>query len=407
MPAFVYTARDGAGTAVNGTMTAETVQAVSQLLRAEGKYPTAIRPAEASSTEGQTAITARGIKISRNDVIGISQQLSIMIETGVTLTEALDCIAAQTESPPVKKLVEDLSRCVQGGSDFSAALARHPRSFPRLFIALMKASEKSGMMAKLLVRATNYLRDEQETLRRVKGAITYPGMMFGFAVLTTVFLLVFVLPRFTSIYAAKAAALPTPTKILMAASDFVVSNWIGLVAGLGVVLISGFFYVRTEGGARVMHYLQLRTPLLGGMFRKLHLSRGLRMVGTMSNAGINLVDCVQTAHDLCSNTYYRDLWQHVGDEIQQGKQLSDPLFEHPRLVPRGVSQMLHSAEKSGKLGVVMEIVAGYSEQELKEKIAEMTRYIEPIMIVVMGLIIGGVALALLLPIFTISKVMAH
>jgi type IV pilus assembly protein PilC len=145
---------------------------------------------------------------------------------------------------------------------------------------------------------------------------------------------------------------------------------------------------------------------LGAMFRKLHLSRGLRMIGTMAGAGVNLLDCVNTAHDLCDNVYFRELWMEVRSKIQSGKQVSEPLSNSP-LVPRSISQMIHSGEKSGKLAQVTETVAGFSEQELKETIADLTRYIEPIMIVVMGIIIGGVALALMLPIFTISRVVAH
>jgi type IV pilus assembly protein PilC len=145
---------------------------------------------------------------------------------------------------------------------------------------------------------------------------------------------------------------------------------------------------------------------MGAMFRKLHLSRGMRMIGTMANAGVSLMDCVETAKDLCGNSYYSDLWSAVLQQIQTGKQMSEPLAASP-LVPRSVAQMVHAGEKGGKLAFVMEQVSGYAEQELKESITELTRYIEPAMIVVMGAIIGGVALALMLPIFTISRVVAH
>jgi type II secretory pathway component PulF len=409
MPAYVYTARDSSGQPANGTVVADSLTHAQQMLRTEGKYPTAIRlasEAESDAADAPPDDDAANIKIPRAEVIGISQQLAIMIETGVTLSDALDCIATQAEKPNVKSLVQDLSRNVQEGRDFSSSLARHPRSFPRLFISLIRASEKSGMLSKLLNRAVAYMRDEQETIRKVKGALTYPGIMLAFAISTTIFLLAFVLPKFTVIYASKKAALPLPTKILMNASDFIVHNWIALVIGSVATVIFGWFYLSTTGGARVWHYIQLRLPLMGKMFRKLHLARGLRMIGTMASAGISLVDCVNTARDLTANQYYRELWAGVGDQIQAGKQFSEPLFQSP-LVPRSVTQMLHSGEKGGKLGFVMEQVSNYAELELKEQISNLTRYIEPAMILVMGFIIGGVALALLLPIFTISKVMAQ
>src|SRR5262249_10830257 len=150
----------------------------------------------------------------------------------VTLTEALDCIAKQAVKPNVRKLVEDLSIHVQQGGDLSAALARNPRSFPRLYVALIKAAEKSGMLSKLLNRALNYLRDENDTIRRVRGALTYPAIMFTFALTTTIFLLAFVLPRFTVIYANKGAALPAPTQVLMALSNGLVNHWLAIVLSI-------------------------------------------------------------------------------------------------------------------------------------------------------------------------------
>ncbi|HZZ44622.1 MAG TPA: type II secretion system F family protein [Tepidisphaeraceae bacterium] len=411
MQTFAYIARDSIGTSVTGTLTADNVQEVTRMLRADGKYPVSIKPANAaasaaSSTAATGPIPSGGLKIPRAEVIQLSTQLAIMVETGVTVPEALDCIAAQATKPMVKKIVEDLSRQIQSGTDFSTALSRHPRSFPRLYIALIRAAEKSGMLSRLLNRATAYMRDEQEIIRRVRGALIYPGFMLVFAVTTTVFLLIFVLPRFTAIYEGHSAALPVPTKILMGISSLLVDHWIIWATAVPSVVLGVMYGLKTKPGQRVLHYLQLNTPLLGKMFRKLYLSRGLRMLGTMGAAGVNLVDSVQTTHDLCSNSYYRALWDSVSKQIQCGKQLSEPLFES-NLVPRAVSQMLSSGEKSGKLSQVMEAVSGFAEQELKEQITELTRYIEPIMIMVMGFIIGGVAMALLLPIFTISRVMAH
>jgi len=409
MATFVFTARDESGTAVSGTLVAESVAEATRQLRAEGKYPTSVRAAadhdEPSGIAPTAGTTPRGFKIRRDEVVQISTQLSIMIETGVTLIDALDCIAMQTTRPNLRALVEDLSTQIKGGSDFSLALSRHPRSFPRLFVALIKASERTGMLSRMLQRGTQYLRDEQETLRKVRGALTYPGIMLGFAVTTTLFLLAFVLPRFTVIYASKRAALPIPTKILMTMSDFVVGHWVMLIVGAAAAATVLWMYLNTVRGARNWHFLQLNVPLIGGMYRKLHLARGMRMIGTMAGAGVNLVDCVATAQALCSNTYFRQLWDDVSDKIQSGRQMSEPLAQST-LVPRSIAHMIHSGEKGGKLAMVMEQVAAFSEQELKEKIAELTRYIEPAMIVVMGLIIGGVALALMLPIFTISRVVA-
>ncbi len=404
MAKYNFTARDSSGAASTGVLEADSITAVSQILRSQGKYATAVTAQKDETSLSTVAVGARGIKIPRGELIQFSMQLAIMVDTGVTLADALECISQQTVKPQAKALVVDLLDTVKGGVDFSTALLRHPRTFPRLYVALIKASEKSGMMSKMINRATQYLRDEQEILRKVKGALTYPAIMLSFAILATTGLLAFVLPRFTAIYAAKAAALPLPTKVLMAMSDFIVNHSIALPAAVIGAVVSWLMYVRTPGGRKTRDYLQLNLPMLGAMFRQLHLSRGLRMIGTMSASGVTLVDCVNTARDLCNNSYFQDLWDSILEQIKAGRQMSEPMFAST-LVPRSVSQMLHSAEKSGKLAQVMEQVAGFSETELKEHIAEMTRYIEPAMIVTMGLIIGGIAMAMLLPIFTISKVL--
>jgi type IV pilus assembly protein PilC len=403
MPSFSYTARDNAGSAISGTLMADSIAEVTRLLRGEGKYATSIQPiAEAAVKPAQMA---RGIRVSRAEVIQFATQLSIMVDTGVTLSDALNCVAAQAGTPKLKGLLADLSANVQAGGDFSAACARHPRTFPRVFIALIKASEKSGMLGKMLTRSVTYMRDEQETVRKVRGALTYPAIMMLFAISTTVFLLACVMPKFTAIYARKGAALPAPTKILMDVSKFVTGHAISLPLGVAFVVGAVWVFLSTVDGQRSWHWVELRVPLLGPLFRKLHLSRALRTIGTMAGSGVTLVECVQIARGLSSNTYFRQMWDEVVEQIHAGRQLSEPLF-HSNLVPRPVAQMIQSGEKSGKLAHVMEQIATFSEQELKEKIAEMTRYIEPLMIAVMGSIIGSVTIALLLPIFTISKVVA-
>lgn len=408
MPSFAYAARDGAGASVSGTIVAETTADVSRQLRGEGKYPVSITPAPtvSATADGAVKSTAQGLKVSRARVVQFVNELAIMIETGVPVAEALDSIAQQADDPKMRQLVGDLSANVKVGVDFSSALQRHPRSFPRVFVAMIKASEKSGKLTELLHRANEYMRDENETVRKVRGALMYPCIMLSFAILTTIFLLAFVMPRFTTIYATKGAALPVPTRVLMTFSNAIVSHWVLMLIVLAGTVGGAWMYLRTPAGVAMFHAVILRLPLLGPVFCKLYLSRALRMMGTMTGAGVNLVESVNITGELTANTSYRRLWQNVGEQIQAGRQFSEPLAAS-RLVPKPVTQMIRSGEKSGRLGQVMQQVAIYSEKELKERITELTKYVEPAMIIIMGAIIGTVTLALLLPIFTISKVMAQ
>ena len=346
MPSFNYTARDNAGAALAGTLIADSVAEVSRLLRGDGKYPISIKPSGQTESKAKSEAPARGIRISRADVIQMAMQLSIMVDTGVTLSEALGCIAAQASKPQVQALLTDLSEQVHSGIDFSTACSRHPRSFPRVFVALIKASERSGMMGKMLTRATEYMRDEQETLRRVRGALIYPAIMMLFAVSTTVFLLACVMPKFTRIYASKGAALPGPTKALMAVSQFFVDHAISLPIGVVLCVVAVWGALQQPAGQLTWHWLELRLPLLGALFRKLHLSRGLRTIGTVAGSGVSLLDCVQIVQGLSSNTYFRRLWDDVIDQLHAGRQFSEPLFASS-LVPRPIAQMIQSRVKKG------------------------------------------------------------
>jgi len=406
MDQFAYTARDSQGQSVTGVIAALTLDEAARMIRTQGKYPVSIKPHADTGAAAKPVMQRKGIKVSRKEIIQVSTQLSIMLETGITLTEALECSAMNVDKPPMKKMLDDIVEQVNQGIDLSSALARHPRSFPRLFVAMIQAGEKSGQLPKMLTRASAYLKDENDIVRKVKGAITYPCIMLSFAILTTVFLLIFVLPRFTSIYASKGAALPVPTKIMMALSDGLIHQWMFIAPGVLAIVGGVFFGVRTKKGGRIRDWLLLNAPVLKTLFRKLNIARGLRTMGTMSSAGVGLVECVETAKSLTTNTYYVELWESVSNQIQAGRRFCEPLAESS-LVPGAVTRMLASGEKGGRLSFVMEQVAIFAEHELKEKIADLTRYIEPAMIGLMGILIGGVTLALLLPIFSISKVVAN
>jgi type IV pilus assembly protein PilC len=371
------------------------------------------RPSEAPArnTSGQSAAGTPSwgsgeARLKRAELIQLSAQLAVMLETGVTISDALECVGQQADKPNVRSVIEQVAAAVGRGDDFSTAVGRQPRSFPRIFVALMRASERSGMLPRMIVRANAYLRDELEIIRRVRGAMTYPAIMLCFALATCVMMLAFVLPRFTVLYKGKEHLLPVPTKVLLAMSSLLTEHWMYLLPGTAAAVLVLWSWLSTESGQEAWHRLQLRLPLAGPMFKKLHLSRGLRLIGTLAGAGVNLVDCLENAEALAGNRLYGRLWNEVGGRIRQGQPFSDALRNSP-LVPPAVAQMLHSGESAGKLSLVMERVAEHSEEELKQLIAELTRYIEPAMIVVMGGLIGGITMAMLLPVFTVSRVMVH
>ena len=239
----------------------------------------------------------------------------------------------------------------------------------------------------------------------VIGASIYPGVIATLATTVTIFLMTFVLPRFASVFEGKEAALPWPTKLLMAISDWMVANWWVLVAVPIVGLIGFIFFIRTEVGRFWFDGTKLKAPLFSRMFRALYVSRSLQTMGELLNAGVPVLDSLTVTGDISGNVLYRGLWRKVNLSVRQGQKIHTSLDQTP-LLPKSVVQMVAAGEDSGKLGEVLEEVAEYYAAALRDAIKTMTSMIEPILIVVMGSIVGFIAMAIILPIFKMSAIVA-
>lgn len=406
---YIFTARDAAGTLVNGQMTAGSADEVGTRLRAEGKYVVAVQEnsmrVEAALDERQIRRNEAAKRVRREDVISFCQQLSVMLETGVPLSEALDSFMHQTQRREFKQVVASLRDEIYGGERFSVAMARWPRVFPTMIVSLMKASEASGTMAMMLGRVAEYLNKERRTARQIKGALGYPMFMMGTALLMTVFLMTFVLPRFAKIYEMRSAQLPAPTRILLGISEFFTSQYMTYLPVLAVLVAGGFFWFRHPSGRRVLDWVRLHAPVLRTMFGQLYITRASRTMATLMASGVNLIDIIEICRGVTSNSYYDTMWTRMEADVREGKQISDTVFATP-FIPRNIASMISSGERSGRLAQVMERIAAFSEEELDAAVKQATSFIEPVMIVFMGFVVGGVAIALLLPIFSMGKVMA-
>ncbi|MFI4859727.1 MAG: type II secretion system F family protein [Phycisphaerales bacterium JB063] len=404
MPQFTYKARDNQGEITTGTLEAPTAEEAGNRLRSQGRFIVTLDEAGASDDDWQPK-TGRQ-RIRKQDVITFSHQLSVMVDTGVPISEALQCCADQSDCAGFKVVLQDVAERVQSGSDLSSSMQQHPKVFPTVMCSLIKASELSGTMGKMLDRISKYMSKEAGTLRKIKGALTYPAVMIAFVTLVTVLLLMFVLPRFATIYAGRGAALPGPTRLLLGISGSFHQYWWAYAAGacaLAALVACGFV---TQTGRGVVDYLKLNTPVVGPMFRKLYVTRATRTMGTMIDAGVPILDMIPIAKSVTANRYYDVFWELVDHKLRTGSQLSEPFFKGGELMPQSVAQMISAGEKSGRLGEVLHKVAEFTEEEFDEQVKNATKFIEPAMVVVMGAIIGFVAIALLLPIFQVSTVVS-
>ena len=408
MPNFSYQARDNAGQMCSGVLTADSVAEAGRMIRGEGKFIVKIQEARANVSQDDSPTVSMKThyrNIKRDEVIHFTHQMSVMIDTGVTLGEALESISQQTSNEHFKAVLTDVSDRVQAGQQFSAALEQHGKIFPNLMVSLLKASEASGTMGQMLERISEYLTKERNTIKSVRGAMVYPVIMMLMASGVTIFLLTFVLPRFGKIYANRGAMLPAPTRLLLGVSEFLTNFWY-IPVGVIVTLIGLLVYMQTQDwGRRAIDWVKLNVPLIGNMFRQLYITRATRTMGTMISAGVPMLDMVAITRDVTRNKHFEDLWDAVDGQLREGVQLSNALFESP-LIPPSVSRMIHSGEQAGRLGQVMEKIAAFTEHDFDEAVKRTTEFIEPAMVAFMGGLIGFVAISLLLPIFSVGQVMA-
>ena len=350
-------------------------------------------------------------KVKQSELILFATQLSVMLDSGVVLSDALDAIAAQAEYGTFKMIIMDVAEKVKSGDNFSKSLAGYPKVFNTMFISMVKASEASGRMAEMLNVLSGYLSFESETRKRIKGALTYPFIMALMAVAATGTLMFFVLPRFMGIYESRGAELPKLTQILVSFSK-ILGNFRIMTGVLTVAIFAAiglYYWAGTLNGRRVIDFIKIRTPVLGTMFVDTVVTRSMRIMATMVNTGVNLLDSIEVMQGSCQNYYFQRLWVGVDEKIRDGYQLSESILISPgsKLIAPGIIQMLRAGEKSGKLGEVCDKISVFYEKKLEGSIRSVMALIEPVMITIMGTIIGTIAIALLLPVFRISSVIAH
>ena len=406
MAQFQYKARDGAGGLVSGAIAAATQQEAQRMLRDEGKFVVALSKAAQNATEadGQATRTgAPGGRIKREHVITFAQQLAVMVDTGVPITEALDCAVDQAETEAMRAVLQDVNDHVKSGGDLSGALEKHPKVFPTVMISLIRASEASGTMGRMLQRVTQYLTKEMYAVRRLRGTLSYPAMMLFMLIAVTVFLLTFVMPRFLAVYQAKGASLPMPTQIVLVLSNAMTDYWPLWVVGVPLAVVGGVLGVRTETGRRWFDGLKINTPIIGPLMRKLYINRTCRTMSMMVAAGLPVLDVVDIVRRVTPNVHYDALWERVRGRLEEGADLSGELFRSP-LISKFVARMISSGEQSGRLVEVLDRVAEFTEQEFDDKLKQTSQFIEPALITLMGGVVGFMALAMLLPVFTVSRV---
>lgn len=341
-------------------------------------------------------------RVKRIEIADVTSQLGLMVETGINLSIGLQGIAEQTKNPTLRKTLFSLKASVDSGEDFSAALARYPRLFDETYVSLVRASEATGSLGEMLDRIADYMRKEAETWSKVRSALAYPSIMLVMAIGVTIFLIAFIFPKFAPLFARKGVKLPKPTLVLMTVSEGFTEYWYLWVIALGLMIGALVASRTTESGRRIWDWLKIHVPVLGTVTRKVIVSRSLRTLGTMLAGGVPLLDALQLCSRVAANIYYQELWAEVSQSVTEGRRITDALLDTP-LIPTTIVQMIASGEEAGKLDRVLERISIFYDREVENALKTATSIIEPVMIAVMGVVVGSIAMALLLPIFTLSQ----
>lgn len=366
-------------------------------------------------TQDAAVLSARqfvsNAKIKRSELILFTTQLAVMLDSGVVLTDAIEAIAEQMGPGVFKQVILDIANRLTNGDSFSTALQCYPRIFDSMFVSMVKASEASGKMSHMLDVLSGYLNADADTRKQVKSAMIYPVIMLLMAVAATGSLMFFVLPRFTKIYQSRGAALPKLTQMLVDFSNLMADPmFLAFVVTVGVLGFWGLMvYKRTDSGHKVLGWLKIHIPIFGSMFVDAVMTRSMRILATMVNTGVSLLEALDVMRISCDNYFFQTLWDDVDARIRDGYQLSDAILLSPyhHLIAPGIIQMLKAGEKSGQIGRVCDRVSIFLEKKLANSIRTGTALIEPLMICLMGGVIGTIAIALLLPVFRVSSVMAQ
>jgi len=405
MATYKYEVRDNDGQVSTGVVKAASLTEASTLAQNYGSYVLNVVPM-AQGSAGQLLEKMRGVKVEfgpgLKDVMNFTNQLSVMIKAGINIRSAIGGIAPQITNDKFRKIIEQMKMDVESGRPFSEALAKHPKVFSPLYVNMVRASELSGNFAYMLGRIAGYLNQQIETRSMVRGAMIYPAIIAVMAVSTTTFLLTFVLPKFTMLFAGKEDLLPRPTVMLVALSGFMRTYWYALLLGLAGVIVTFTYSIKTPKGAEYWDRIKLKIPLFKRMLRALYITRGLHTMGELVNAGVPMLETLEITAEVSGNVLYRRMWLSVHDAVEQGNKITQSLTD-VKLLPPSVVQMISAGEESGNLGEVMRDVADFYARELRATIKAVTAMIEPLMIVLMGFVVGFIAMSIILPIFKMSK----
>lgn len=397
---FQYKVRDREGRVLQGSLEADNHELVVNKLRQMGYTPINVERQDLSALKKDLTIPGFGARVGLKDVAIFSRQFATMINSGLSLLRALNILGDQTENPALAKILTQVRMDVEKGTSLSQALARHPKAFNRLYIAMVRAGEIGGMLDSVLLQLASTIEKQVELRRKIVSAMTYPVAVLMLVLLIVTAMLIFVVPTFEGLYADLDSPLPAPTKLLLTVSSFMTT-----FAPLIILVVVGLVFlfkrwIASDKGRAIWDAFKLRVPIFGKLVRKTALTRFSRTLASLLSAGVPILEALEITAETVGNAVVAKAVREVQVGVRQGESMARPLSQHA-VFPPMVVQMLAVGEETGAVDTMLEKVADFYDQEIEALVDALTSLLEPLLIVVLGGVVGGMVVSLYLPMFNI------
>jgi type IV pilus assembly protein PilC len=393
MPMFEYTARSQTGQIQKGQLDVVSKDEVNAYLRKNRLILVSVREAPK-----QIKFSMGGPRVKTRDIVIFTRQFATMINAGLPLVQSLNILASQTENKTLADVTKAVVYDVESGNTLADAFSKHPRAFSSLYVNMVAAGEAGGILDTILLRLATFLEKNDALVRKVKGAMIYPGVIISVAAIAICILLVFVIPTFQTMFSSAGLELPLPTRVVIAMSDFLIGYWWAILGAIGAGVFALKSYYATAAGRLQIDALMLKAPVLGDVIRKSAVSRFTRTLGTLVSSGVSILEGLEITAKTAGNQVVHNAVMESRQSIAGGETIAAPL-ERSKVFPPMVISMIAVGEQTGGLDEMLSKIADFYDEEVDVAVSALLSLMEPAMIVGLGVIVGGMVIAMYLPIF--------
>jgi len=401
---FDYKVRDRSGSLVEGQLDGDSMALVVRRLREMGYMPISVTPKSAVNLKAEIKIPGLSDRIKLREIAVMTRQLSTMVDSGLSVVRSLGILGAQTENPELARILTEVRLDLEHGSSLSAACAKHPKAFSKLYCTLIQAGEVGGNLDDVLTSLADTIEKQAQLNRTIKSAMTYPAVVL--AVMFVIFsaMIIFIVPVFQNLFKSLGGKLPLPTQILINISNIMTSAWVLVVIAVVIGIIVGIKkWIATEDGRRIWDRWMLKPPIFGQLFHKVALARVTNTLGSLIGSGVPILEALDISAETSGNVTIGDVLRQSKNGVREGRPLADTLREHEDVIPALMVQMIEVGEQTGELDGMLTKVAFFYDQEVEVTVNNLTALLEPLLTVVMGIGVGIMVISLYLPMFDYIK----